>query len=184
MRGDAGEVALVTRGSVATRAAGWGAGRGGRACPLSDQQARPASGAPVAGGCAVDAGAGGSARWRHPPRGWRPRAGSVTTVGGRRRAYRPGGRTRRGYWRCRRGMACGPSAAQAGSERAWLGAGSAVACDDGWWACQDLNLGPHPYQQSRAYRYATLRFCRSRVTVGGEVMRSSRRALIRPTRSS
>jgi hypothetical protein len=28
------------------------------------------------------------------------------------------------------------------------------------------------YQQSRAYRYATLRFCRSRATVRGEVMRS------------
>ena len=23
-----------------------------------------------------------------------------------------------------------------------------------WWACQDLNLGPHPYQQSRAERHA------------------------------
>jgi hypothetical protein len=21
-----------------------------------------------------------------------------------------------------------------------------VTCDDEWWACQDLNLGPHPYQ--------------------------------------
>jgi hypothetical protein len=30
-------------------------------------------------------GAGCSARWRHPPRGWRPRAGGATTVGGRRR---------------------------------------------------------------------------------------------------
>jgi hypothetical protein len=65
---------------------------------------------------------------------------------------------RKDQWACRRGWACGPSAAQAGSGRSWLAADSAVTCDDGWWACQDLNLGPHPYQQSRAYRYATLRF--------------------------
>jgi hypothetical protein len=40
-------------GSVATRAAGLGAGRGGRACLLSDQAGQAACGAPVAGGCAV-----------------------------------------------------------------------------------------------------------------------------------
>ena len=40
------------------------------------------------------------------------------------------------------------------------------------WACQDLNLGPHPYQQSRAHRCATLRFRRWCATVEGEVMRS------------
>jgi hypothetical protein len=37
--------------------------------------------------------------------------------------------------------------------------------------------GPRPwrsYQQSRAYRYATLRFCRLLATVRGEVMRSSK----------
>jgi hypothetical protein len=51
-----------------------------------------------------------------------------------------------GHWRGRRGWACGPSAAPAGSERARLAAGSALTCDDGGWACQDLNLGPHPYQ--------------------------------------
>ena len=73
-------------------------------------------------------------------------AGCATTVGGRRRAGRPGGRPRRGQGRCRRGWACGPSAAQAGSECSQLAAGSALTCDDGWWACQDLNLGPHPYQ--------------------------------------
>jgi hypothetical protein len=78
----------------------------------------------------------------------------------------------RGRWACRRGWGCGPSAAQAGSERSRLAADSALTCDDGWWACQDLNLGPHPYQQSRAYRYATRHFCRSCATVGGEVMRS------------
>jgi hypothetical protein len=40
------------------------------------------------------------------------------------------------------------------------------------WAWLDLNQRPHPYQQSRAYRYATLRFRRWRVTVRGKVMRS------------
>jgi hypothetical protein len=100
--------------------------------------------------------------------------GWATTVGGCRGACRPRERAGRGRWGCRRGWACGPSAAQAGSERSRLAAGSALSCDDGWWACQDLNLGPHPYQQSGAYRYATLRFCRSRATVGGEVMRSLR----------
>src|SRR5918993_5510189 len=43
----------------------------------------------------------------------------------------------------------------------------------GWWACQDLNLGPHPYQQSGAYRCATLRFSRWCPTVRGQVMRSN-----------
>jgi hypothetical protein len=51
-----------------------------------------------------------------------------------------------GHWTCRRGWACGPSAAQARNEHDRLAAGSALSCDDGWWACQDLNLGPHPYQ--------------------------------------
>ena len=41
-----------------------------------------------------------------------------------------------------------------------------------WWAWLDLNQRPHPYPQSRAYRCATLRFCRSLATVRGEVMRS------------
>jgi hypothetical protein len=47
---------------------------------------------------------------------------------------------------CRRGWACGPSVAQAGGERSWLRDRDAVTCWFGWWACQDLNLGPHPYQ--------------------------------------
>jgi hypothetical protein len=42
------------------------------------------------------------------------------------------------------------------------------------WACQDLNLGPHPYQVSRAKRCAQGRFPRSLVTVRGEGMRSWR----------
>ena len=42
------------------------------------------------------------------------------------------------------------------------------------WAWLDLNQRPHPYQQSRAYRYATRHFCRSCATVRGEVMRCSK----------
>ena len=37
------------------------------------------------------------------------------------------------------------------------------------WACQDLNLGPHPYQQSTGNRCANRRFRRSRSTVGVKV---------------
>jgi hypothetical protein len=86
---------------------------------------------------------------------WLPSwAGWATTLGGGRGACRPGGRAWRGQWACRRGWACGPSAAQAGSGRSRLVAGSAVTCGNGWWACQDLNLGPHPYQQSTAERHA------------------------------
>ena len=70
------------------------------------------------------------------------------------------------------GMGVRPSAAPAGSERSQLGAGSALTCDDGWWACQDLNLGPHPYQVSRAKRCADHRFPRSLATVRGQGMRS------------
>jgi hypothetical protein len=28
---------------------------------------------------------------------------------------------------------------------------AAVTCGVGWWACQDLNLGPHPYQACSTY---------------------------------
>jgi hypothetical protein len=65
---------------------GLGAGRGGRACPLSDQAGQAGDRSALVGGGAVDTGAACSARWRHPPRGCRPRAGSATTVRGRRRA--------------------------------------------------------------------------------------------------
>ena len=41
-----------------------------------------------------------------------------------------------------------------------------------WWAWEDLNLRPHPYQVSRAKRCADRRFPRSRATVRGEGMRS------------
>src|SRR5215216_2803287 len=43
-----------------------------------------------------------------------------------------------------------------------------------WWACQDLSLGPHPYQQNAGNRCANGRFRRSRSTVEGEVMCSHR----------
>jgi hypothetical protein len=52
--------------------------------------------------------------------------------------------------------------------------GQRFGCSEaGWWAWEDLNLRLHPYQQSRAYRYATLRFRRSLATVRGQVMRSN-----------
>ena len=41
-----------------------------------------------------------------------------------------------------------------------------------WWACQDLNLGPHPYQVSGAKRCADRHFPRSLASVRGEGMRS------------
>jgi hypothetical protein len=43
-----------------------------------------------------------------------------------------------------------------------------------WWACQDLNLGPHPYQQNAGNRCAKRPFRRPRSTVGAEVMCSHR----------
>jgi hypothetical protein len=43
-----------------------------------------------------------------------------------------------------------------------------------WWACQDLNLGPHPYQQNAGNRCAKRRSRRSRSTVQAEVMCSHR----------
>jgi hypothetical protein len=42
-----------------------------------------------------------------------------------------------------------------------------------WWACQDLNLGPHPYQLNAGNRCAEGRFRRSPATVGAKVMRSN-----------
>jgi hypothetical protein len=39
------------------------------------------------------------------------------------------------------------------------------------WAWEDLNLRPHPYQQSRAERHADQRFPRSLASVKGEVIR-------------
>ena len=39
-----------------------------------------------------------------------------------------------------------------------------------WWACQDFNLGPHPYQQNVGNRCAKRRSRRSRSTVEAEVM--------------
>jgi hypothetical protein len=66
----------------------------------------------------------------------------------------------------------GPDVDQERNERRRSQDRDALTCWVGWWACQDLNLGPHPYQQSSAYRYATLRFRRWCPTVGGQVMRS------------
>jgi hypothetical protein len=88
------------------------------------------------------------AAWLPSGAGWRPRW--VVAVGSAARVGGPGGRPMGVLV----GMACGPSAAQASSQRSRLAAGSALTCADGWWACQDLNLGPHPYQGSTPERRA------------------------------
>ena len=72
--GDAADLALAGGRSVADPGRRVGAGHGGRACHRATRQARPAWGAPLAGGCAVGTGAGCSTRWQHRMRGWRPRA--------------------------------------------------------------------------------------------------------------
>jgi hypothetical protein len=139
--GDAADIALAGGRSVADRAAGWGAGCGGRVWPLSDQagQAAMGSGRLRCGhGCRLQRADSCTGRmagvlgWVCDHGGWSsPR-------------LTPGWADPEGPGRGRRGWACGPSAAQAGSERSRLAIDSALSCDDGWWACQDLNLGPHP----------------------------------------
>jgi hypothetical protein len=39
-----------------------------------------------------------------------------------------------------------------------------------WWACQDVNLGPHPDQQNAGNRCANGRLPWARSTVDGKVM--------------
>ena len=130
------------------------------------RQARPACGVFVAGGYAVGRGAGPGASWpqrpgRCRPRvGWRPRW--VVVVAPACQGGHPAG------------MGCGPSAAQAGSRCSRLAAGSVMTCGNEWWACQDLNLGPHPYQLNAGNRCADRPFPRSRPTVGAQGMRSIR----------
>jgi hypothetical protein len=82
---DADDVAVVGGRWLADPGRRLGAGRGGRACPLSDQAGQADVRSARRGGCAVGTGAGCSARWLHRPRGCRPRAGGLTTLGGRRR---------------------------------------------------------------------------------------------------
>jgi hypothetical protein len=152
--------------------AGLGAG-GGRACPLSDQ--------------AGQAGVRSARAWRRrcghgrrlqrevaAPAAWLPtRAGWATTVRGGRGACRPGGRAWKGRSGVSTGMACGPDAAQADGGRSRLAVGSAVTWGNGWWACQDLNLGPHPYQQNAGNRCAEGRFPWSRSTVEAKVTKEN-----------
>jgi hypothetical protein len=91
-------------------------------------------------------GGGCGARWPRLPRGcrrdlgWRPR---WVVVG-----LPPGWAGPEGPMGLLAGRACGPSAAQAGSVRSRLVADSAVTCGNGWWACQDSNLRPHPERES------------------------------------
>jgi hypothetical protein len=40
----------------------------------------------------------------------------------------------------------GPDVDQERNERLRSQDRDALTCWVGWWACQDLNLGPHPYQ--------------------------------------
>jgi hypothetical protein len=55
---------------------GWVGAAAAALARCATRQARPPSGAPVAGGGCVVTGAGCSARWRHRPRCWRPRLGA------------------------------------------------------------------------------------------------------------
>jgi hypothetical protein len=54
-------------------------------------------------------------------------------------------------------MATRPQRGPAGQERDPLGAAGAVTCGNRGWACQDLNLGPHPYQLNAGNRCAKRR---------------------------
>jgi hypothetical protein len=98
--GDAAKVGLVNGRSVADPGRRVGCGPPRPRLPTrATRQARPALGAPLAGGCAVGTGAGCSARWRHPPRGCRPRLGArprwVVVAEPDARVGRPGGATGR-----------------------------------------------------------------------------------------
>src|SRR4029453_17814997 len=66
----------------------------------------------------------------------------------------------------------GPDVDQERNERRRLRDRDALPCWVGWWACQDLNLRPHPYQQNAGNRCADRPFPRSRPTVEAKGMRS------------
>jgi hypothetical protein len=66
----------------------------------------------------------------------------------------------------------GPDVDQRHGERRRLQDRDALTCWVGWWACQDLNLGPHPYQLNAGNRCANRPFPRSRPTVGAKGLRS------------
>jgi hypothetical protein len=68
----------------------------------------------------------------------------------------------------------GPDVDQGHGERRRPDGRDALTCWVGWWACQDLNLGPHPYQQNAGNRCAKRHSPRSRSTVEAEVMCSHR----------
>jgi hypothetical protein len=133
---------LVSRGV----GGGPGPGVGGQRQPRvpAEQPGRPGRRASaVAYGCAVGTGAGCSARLpRRPPRGRRGPGGDHGAWSSW--CLLPGWTSPEDPVGVPAGMACGPSAAQAGSQRSRLAAGSALTCGYGLWACQDLNLGPHP----------------------------------------
>jgi hypothetical protein len=145
----------------------------GRRRPRSaaDQAGQPGARVARGGGCASP-GELGQARRCCTCRVAAVLAGCATTVGGRGGACPPEWTVRKAQWACQRGWRAAPARPKAASKRARLAAGSAVTCGFGQWACQDLNLGPHPYQQTAGNRCADRRFRRSRPTVEAKVMRS------------
>ena len=145
-----------------------GAGGFGRACPLSDQAGQGGVPSVVANGCAV-------AREQAAARGCR--SGRVAAVLGWvgdhgewwLRCLTPG-------WGAVGGPAGmgmrpqrGPGRQRALPARRW----QRSELRGSWWACQDLNLGPHPYQQTAGNRCADRRSRRSPPTVGAKVMWST-----------
>jgi hypothetical protein len=139
-----GDAAEVARRSVGVGGPGRVMGGGGRVDQVSDQAGK--AGVRSAGRWRLRQDLGGAASQVAAPAAWLP-----SCAGGRPRWVvvaeadaRAGGRAGEGRCACRRGWGCGPSAAQASSGRSRFAADSALTWGDSWWACQDLNLGPHP----------------------------------------
>jgi hypothetical protein len=167
-----------------------GLGAGGRVCPLSDQAGQ--AGVRSAGGWRREGMGAGWRREAAAPAAWLPSSGWVRDHGAwSSPSLTPGWAAPEGPLDVPAGWACGPSAAQVDGGRSRLAIDSAVTCGNEEWACQDLNLGPHPYQQNAGNRCAEGRFPRSRPTVEARVMCSHRVQLcvlivhsIRPLRNA
>jgi hypothetical protein len=147
-------------------------------------------GRPGTAGCAgspVGLGAGRRAvhpkLWHGGAQAVRGRVGGMRptmTWAGRRRRPGVGSGSRPGPGVARSGRVLGSTAAEGvrphrgpsgqGARPGWARQRSELG--EQWWACQDLNLGPHPYQLNAGNRCAHGRSRRSRPTVGAEVMRS------------
>jgi hypothetical protein len=120
---------------------------------LSDQAGQAGVWSAVANGCAVGSGAGRSARLPQRPCGCRRGLGG-DHGGWWSWGLPPGWAGLEGPVGVPAGMGVRPQRGP-GWQRA-LPARCRQRCDlrGGWWACQDLNLGPHPYQQSSTERHA------------------------------